>query len=228
MEREGMVLCIHGEVTAAEVDVFDREAEFVSSVLPRILKEYPTLKIVLEHVTTREAVDAVRAAAGNRLAATMTAHHLLYSRNAIFSGAKLHPHMYCLPVLKREAHRKALLAAVAEDERGLFFAGTDSAPHPRDSKVCEQGCAGIFSAASAVELYAEAFDEAGALSKLEAFLSVNGANFYGLSQNDESITIRRVSDGAKAAVPSNIPVGDALSPVVPLRAGQGLRFALDP
>lgn len=221
MQEVGMVLCIHGESTALDVDIFDKEAEFVKTILPKILSEYPTLKIVLEHVTTTEAVEAVRNTPGSRLAATITAHHLLYCRQAIFDGAKIHPHMFCLPVLKREKHRQALLAAIVDNQEGKFFAGTDSAPHPESSKLCAEGCAGIFTASCAVELYAEAFEEANALSNLEAFMSENGARFYGLDLNEGCVSLRKES----SVVPAKIAV-PGTAPIVPLRAGETIGWSI--
>lgn len=231
MAETGTVLCVHGEVTkddltGEDVDVFDRETKFVRQVLPDLLSSYPTLKIVLEHATTEDAVLAVQATPGNRLAATLTAHHLLYTRMALFAGAKVHPHMFCLPVLKRERHRQALLRAIANDDRGVFFAGTDSAPHVRSAKLCASGCAGIFTASHAVALYAEAFEAAGALDKLECFLSENGARFYGLSLNEGCITVEKVGEGMEESiVPEAIRIGDTgEDPVVPLRAGEALSW----
>lgn len=221
MQEVGMVLCIHGEVVFPEVDIFDREAEFVSGVLPKLLTSYPTLKIVLEHVTTLEAAKAVLSHPPGRLAATITAHHLLFSRHALFEGAKLHPHMFCLPVLKRDIHRQALIKALSEDEHGRFFAGTDSAPHPRDTKLCTDSCAGIFSAPCAVQLYTEAFDAAGLLHKLEAFLSENGARFYGLPLNEGTITLVQ----RPSMVEDKVCVKNA-EPVIPLRAGQSVAWTI--
>lgn len=215
MQEVGLILCIHGESTAKDVDIFDKEAKFVANTLPGILEDFPELKIVLEHVTTAEAVAIVRTTPGKRLAATITAHHLLYSRQAIFADAKIHPHMFCLPVLKRETHRQALLKGILEDSEGKFFAGTDSAPHVQSSKICTDGCAGIFTGHCAVELYAEAFEEAGALHKLESFLSENGATFYGLPLNEGSIEIAKT----QSLVPSKILVPGS-EPVIPLRAGE--------
>lgn len=232
MAETGTVLCVHGEVTKDElsgedVDVFDRETKFVRQVLPNLLSSYPTLKIVLEHATTEDAALAVLATPGNRLAATLTAHHLLYSRMALFAGAKVHPHMFCLPVLKRERHRQALLRAIASDDRGVFFAGTDSAPHVRSAKLCASGCAGIFTASHAVALYAEAFEEASALDKLESFLSENGARFYGLPLNDGKITLERARVGMQERmVPDEIRINSGgEDPVIPLRAGETLPWA---
>jgi dihydroorotase len=226
MQDCGMILCVHGEVTGADVDVFDREPEFVSNVLPSLLATYPTLKIVLEHVTTRQAAEMVMSTLGNRLAATITAHHLLYSRSALFAGAKIHPDMYCLPILKREGHRQALLAAVANDDRGLFFAGTDSAPHARGAKLCASGCAGIFSATSAVELYAEALQEANALCRLEAFLSTNGADFYGLPRNSSTITLVQANPGEERNIVPLAIVGKNCT-LTPLRAGESLSWSVE-
>jgi dihydroorotase len=235
MQDSGMVLCVHGEVTrdsatGADVDVFDRETKFVRDVLPGLLATFPTLRVVLEHATTADAVAIVQATPGNRLAATLTAHHLLYSRAALFAGAKIHPHMFCLPVLKRERHRRALLAAAAGDDRGLFFAGTDSAPHVRGAKLCASGCAGIFTAGDAVALYAEAFEEAGAMAKLEAFMSENGARFYGVPLNEGTVALARTVDGGGArAVADAIPVGDGgEDAVIPLRAGETLPWTVSP
>lgn len=222
MEQVGMVLCIHGESTAPETDIFDKEAQFVSDVLPKILEDFPHLKIVLEHVTTSEAVEIVRKTPGSRLAATITAHHLLYCRQAIFAGAKIHPHMFCLPVLKREKHRRALMTAIAEDIEGKFFAGTDSAPHPESSKICAEGCAGIFTGLCAVELYVEAFEEAGALHNLQTFLSENGARFYGLQLNEGTISLLKTPH----VVPSKIPVSDS-QVIVPLRSGEKVKWTVE-
>jgi dihydroorotase (homodimeric type) len=186
----GCRLLVHGEVTDPEVDVFDREKRFIERVLEPLLARYPGLKIVFEHITTRDAADFVRSA-GPNLAATITAHHLLYNRNAIFAGG-IRPHHYCLPVLKREEHRLALVrAATSGNQR--FFLGTDSAPHARTSKETACGCAGCYTAHAALELYAEAFESAGALDRLEAFASFNGADFYGLPRNTGTVTLARRS-----------------------------------
>lgn len=214
MEEVGMVLCVHGEIASSEVDMFDREAEFIANKLPVLLGEYPRLKIVLEHITTSEAVNAVFAAPASRLVATMTAHHLLYSRQALFAGAKLHPHMFCLPVLKRESHRRALLEAIGRDEEGRFFAGTDSAPHTVGAKECAEGCAGVFTGCNALELYAEALDEAGLMERFEGFVSGNGAAFYGLERN--SGTTRLVKQAKRVVERIEVEGQEA---VVPLRAG---------
>ena len=190
MQRLQMPLLIHGEVTNAAVDVFDRERVFIERHLTKLTRDFPGLKIVLEHVTTKDAVDFVRGA-GPMIGATITAHHLVINRNAIFAGG-LRPHMYCLPVAKRESHRLALRqAATSGDPK--FFLGTDSAPHPIHDKEKDCGCAGIFSAPAALEIYAQVFDEENALGQLEAFASLNGPRFYGLPANDEKITLKRES-----------------------------------
>jgi dihydroorotase len=188
MERLQMPLLIHGEVTDAAVDVFDRERVFIERILTKLIRDFPGLKIVLEHVTTKDAVDFVRSA-GPKLGATITAHHLVINRNAIFAGG-LRPHMYCLPIAKRESHRLALRqAAVSGDSK--FFLGTDSAPHLIHDKEKDCGCAGIFSAPAALEIYAQVFDEENALGNLEAFASLNGPRFYGLPINEERVTLKR-------------------------------------
>ncbi|MGA1028347.1 MAG: dihydroorotase [Burkholderiaceae bacterium] len=215
MSEKGVVLCIHGEVTTPEVDVFDREARFIEERLIPLRHRHPELRIVFEHATTREAVDYVREARGP-IAATITPQHLLYNRNALFRSG-LRPHYYCLPVLKREPHRQALVAA-ATSGSPRFFMGTDSAPHDRSLKEADCGCAGCFSAAFALEFYAEVFDEAKALDKLEAFVSHFGADFYGLPRNA----------GYAELVRQDHSVPDRLSheghTLVPLAAGQVLRW----
>ena len=218
MEKRGLPLLVHGEVTDPAVDVFDREAVFIERILQPLMARHPGLKVVLEHITTRSAVDFVLASGAN-LAATITAHHLLYNRNAIFAGG-IQPHYYCLPILKREVHRQALLAAAVSGS-GKFFLGTDSAPHARTSKETACGCAGCYTAHAALELYAEAFDSVGALDRLEAFASFNGADFYGLPRNAGSVTLQR----APLAVPEEFVYanGDRL---VPLRAGQVLPWRM--
>ena len=215
MEEVGMPLLLHGEVVDADVDVFDREAVFIERHLTRLLRDFPRLKIVLEHITTRQAAEFV-AAAPATVAATITAHHLLYNRNAMFKGG-IRPHMYCLPVLKREMHREALVAA-AISGNPKFFLGTDSAPHALGAKETACGCAGIYSAHAAIELYAEAFEDAGALDRLEAFASFYGADFYGLPRHADTITLHRESWTAPASLRLG---GDAL---VPLRAGEAIRW----
>ena len=215
MEEVGMPLLLHGEVVDADVDVFDREAVFIERHLTRLLRDFPKLKIVLEHITTRHAAEFVAAAPAN-VAATVTAHHLLYNRNAMFRGG-IRPHMYCLPVLKREQHRQALVAA-ATSGSPKFFLGTDSAPHAVGAKETACGCAGIYSAHAAIELYAEAFEDAGALDRLEAFASFYGADFYGLPRHADTITLRRES----WTVPANLEMGS--EKLVPLRAGEPIRW----
>ncbi len=214
MQEAGLPLLLHGEVTDADVDVFDREAVFIERILEPLLRRLPRLKVVLEHITTRQAAEFVGAAPAN-VAATITAHHLLYNRNAMFQGG-MRPHYYCLPVLKRESHRAALIAA-ATSGNAKFFLGTDSAPHEKHAKESACGCAGIYTAHAALELYAEVFDLAGALDRLEAFASFHGPDFYGLPRNRETVTLLR------AATP--VPDGHA-GGVVPLRAGETLAWRL--
>ena len=217
MQAAGMPLLLHGEVTDPDVDVFDREAVFIERHLLRLADAYPGLKLVLEHVTTAQGVQFVRGARAG-VAATLTAHHLLLNRNAIFRGG-LRPHAYCLPVLKREVHRAALLeAATSGDPR--FFLGTDSAPHPRSAKESDCGCAGIYTSHGGIELYAEAFDAVGALDRLEGFASFHGADFYGLPRNTQKLTLLR----QPTAVPAQLPLGDAQ--LVPMRAGESLAWSL--
>ena len=215
MERHGVVLSVHGEVTDADVDMFDREHVFVDTLLPRIVRDFPALRIVLEHLTTREAVDYVREGAPT-LAGTITPQHLLYSRNALLAGG-LRPHLYCLPILKREAHRLALVAA-ATSGNARFFLGTDSAPHLRHVKESDCCGAGCYSAPIAIELYAEVFEDAGALDRLEAFASHHGADFYGLPRHADTITLLREPWTVPAGYPA---AGDT---IVPLRAGMSLRW----
>jgi dihydroorotase len=215
MERLGVPLSVHGEVTDADVDVFDRERVFVDRWLTAIVRDFPELRIVLEHITTREAADFVREASA-RVAATITPQHLLYSRNALFAGG-LRPHLYCLPILKREAHRKALVAAATSGDP-KFFLGTDSAPHATHAKENACGCAGCYSAPVAMPLYAEAFEDAGALERLEGFASVHGAAFYGLPRNGDTITLVRDAWTVPAAVAFGAHT------LAPLRAGQTLRW----
>ena len=213
MAAAAMPLLVHGEVTDPEVDVFDREAVFLDRTLGPLVKRFPKLKIVVEHMTTHEAAVFVERAPEN-VAATITAHHLLMNRNAIFAGG-IQPHHYCLPVLKREQHRRALRKA-ATSGSPKFFLGTDTAPHARETKENGCGCAGMYTAHAALELYAEAFESAGALDKLEAFASHFGADFYGLPRNKGSVTLERV----EWEVPGEYPFGKTT--VVPLRAGQKL------
>lgn len=188
MQRTGMLLLVHGEVTSPDIDLFDREAVFIEQQLIPLRRDFPELKIVMEHITTTEAAQYVTSA-GQFTAATLTAHHLLYNRNAIFTGG-IRPHYYCLPVLKRESHRQALLAAVTTGNP-RFFLGTDSAPHAVHLKEHASGCAGCYTAFSALELYAHAFEAAGALDQLEAFASFNGADFYGLPRNTGTVSLVR-------------------------------------
>ena len=215
MQREGLPLLVHGEVTDADIDLFDREAVFIDRQLIPLRRDFPALKIVFEHITTREAAQYV-AEAGSHTAATITAHHLLYNRNAIFTGG-IRPHYYCLPVLKREAHRQALVAA-ATSGSDRYFLGTDSAPHPAHLKEHASGCAGCYTALSALELYAEAFDAAGALDRLEGFASVHGPAFYGLPRNTGTVTLRR----QPWTPPETLPFGDAT--LKPLRGGELLAW----
>jgi dihydroorotase len=219
IQRHGLPLLIHGEVTDPDVDVFDRERVFVDQVLAPIVERFAELRIVLEHVSTREAVQFVEAAPST-VAATITPHHLLLDRNAIFDGG-LDPHHYCLPVLKRALHREALVAA-ATGGNPRFFAGTDSAPHPRSAKECRGCCAGIYSAHAALELYTEVFEEADSLDRLEAFVSFHGADFYGLPRNGDRITLIR----EPWTVPESYPFGDDV--VVPLRAGGTVHWRVVP
>jgi dihydroorotase len=215
LEEAGLPLLLHGEVTDPEVDVFDREAVFIERHLVRLMRDFPRLKIVLEHITTRQAAEFV-ASAPPTVAATITVHHLLYNRNAMFQGG-IRPHYYCLPVLKRETHRAALVAA-ATSGSAKFFLGTDSAPHAVGAKEAACGCAGIYSAHAAIELYAEVFDAAHALDKLEAFASFFGADFYGLPRNTGTLTLRRESWN----VPSQLALADSW--VIPLRGGETVRW----
>jgi dihydroorotase len=217
MQRVGMPLLVHGEVTDTEVDLFDREAVFIDRHLQPLRRDFPELKIVFEHITTQEAAHYV-AQAGAFTAATITAHHLLYNRNAIFLGG-VRPHYYCLPVLKREVHRQALLqAATSGSDR--FFLGTDSAPHPAHLKEHASGCAGCYTALSALELYAEAFDSVGALSQLEGFASLHGPAFYGLPRNTGTVTLQRQT----WTLPESVSLGDAS--LKPLRGGEELHWQM--
>jgi len=217
MQRCGMPLLVHGEVTDPAVDMFDREAVFIERVLQPLLKDMPQLRVVFEHITTREAVQFVTDAPEN-VAATLTAHHLLYNRNALFSGG-LRPHYYCLPVLKRESHREALGRAAASGSP-KFFLGTDSAPHAQPAKETACGCAGCYTAHAAIELYAEAFEQLNALDKLEGFASFYGADFYGLPRNTASITLRKEN----WIVPESLAFGEQR--LVPLRAGEPVTWKL--
>ena len=217
MQRAGMLLLVHGEVTSPDIDLFDREAVFIDTQLIPLRRDFPELKIVFEHITTREAAQYV-ASAGPFTAATLTAHHLLYNRNAIFMGG-IRPHYYCLPVLKRETHRQALVAA-ATSGSAQFFLGTDSAPHAVHLKEHASGCAGCYTAHAAMELYAQAFDDAGAMDKLEGFASFHGADFYGLPRNLGTITLRRES----WTPPERFAFGQA--ELKPLASGEALSWRM--
>ena len=218
MAEIGMPLCVHGEVTDGAIDIFDREAVFIDRVLKPIRKKNPDLKVVMEHVTTQDAVDYVRDNTKN-LAATITTHHLIINRNHILAGG-IKPHYYCLPVAKREAHRVALVqAAISGDKR--FFLGTDSAPHTDPAKLQECGCAGIFTAPNTMSCLAEVFEAAGALNKLEAFTSLNGPNFYGLPVNEATITLRK---GDPVAYPDRIET--AVGPVTVFDPGFALHWTV--
>ena len=217
MQRAGLPLLVHGEVTDAEIDLFDREKAFIDTQLIPLRRDFPELRIVFEHITTREAAQYV-SEAGRFIGATVTAHHLLYNRNAIFLGG-IRPHYYCLPVLKREEHRRALVAAVTSAS-SKFFLGTDSAPHAAQLKEHAVGCAGCYTALSALELYAEAFDGVGALDKFEAFASINGPAFYGLPRNTGTVTLRRQA----WTLPASLPFGETT--LKPLRGGESLAWKL--
>ncbi len=217
MQRCDLPLLVHGESTQPGVDVFDRERVFIESTLASIVERFPALRVVLEHVTTREGVEFVRAASRN-VAATITAHHLLYSRNALFEGG-IRPHHYCLPVLKREVHRQALLAAATGGEP-KFFLGTDSAPHSRSAKENACGCAGVYTAHAAIELYAQAFESRQAIGRLEGFASFHGADFYRLPRNRDTITLARQA----WAVPGEYRFAEGT--LVPLRAGEQVEWRL--
>jgi dihydroorotase len=217
MQREGLLLLVHGEVTDPLVDVFDREAVFIERVMQPLRRDFPALKVVFEHITTKEAAQYV-ADSDAHTAATITAHHLLYNRNAIFVGG-LRPHYYCLPVLKREEHRRALVKAATSDST-KFFLGTDSAPHAarlKEASVCGAGC---YTAPAALELYAEVFEAAGAFDKLERFASFNGPDFYALPRNEARVTLRR----ERWTLPETVPFGDAV--LKPLRGGETLNWRL--
>lgn len=216
MARLGMPLLVHGEATDPAIDIFDREKAFIDQVMTPLLARHPTLRVVFEHITTQDAAEFV-AASGPNIAATITAHHLLYNRNAIFLGG-VRPHYYCLPVLKRETHRQALVAA-ATSGSSKFFLGTDSAPHARGAKEAVCGCAGCYTAFSAMELYAEVFEAAGALDKLEGFASFHGPDYYGLPRNTGRLTLEKQDWVMPAAF--DYVDGDTL---VPLRAGETLRW----
>ena len=217
MQKVGMLLLVHGEVTSSDIDLFDREAAFIETQLIPLRRDFPELKIVFEHITTKDAADYVMSA-DRFVSATLTAHHLLYNRNAIFTGG-IRPHYYCLPVLKRETHRVALLNA-ATSGNPRFFLGTDSAPHPAHLKEHASGCAGCYTAHAALEMYAEAFDNVGKLDQLEAFASFNGADFYGLPRNTGHITLKRES----WTPPESFQFGEA--ELKPLRSGEALPWRM--
>ena len=217
MQACGMPLLVHGEVTSADIDIFDREAVFIERVMQPLLKDMPELRVVFEHITTKDAAQFVASAPDN-IAATLTPQHLLYNRNAMLVGG-IRPHYYCLPILKRETHREALVQAVTSGSK-KFFLGTDSAPHAQHTKENACGCAGCYSAHSAIELYAEAFEAAGALDKLEAFASFHGADYYGLPRNTGKITLRR----EEWHMPHTVEFGG--SSLVPLRAGEKMKWKL--
>ena len=209
MEEVGMLLLVHGEVTDSSIDIFDREKVFLDTILGDVVADFPELKIVLEHITTKDAVEFVENASDN-VAATITAHHLLYNRNHMLAGG-IRPHYYCLPILKRNIHQQALMAAATSGNK-KFFLGTDSAPHYKDKKEAACGCAGAYTAHAAIELYAEAFEEAGALDKLEGFASHFGPDFYGLARNKDTITLEKTP----WTVPASYSLGG--SEVVPIKA----------
>jgi dihydroorotase len=217
MQKAGLLLLVHGEVTSSDIDLFDREAVFIDTQLIPLRKDFPELKIVFEHITTKEAAQYV-ADSDRFTAASITAHHLLYNRNAIFTGG-IRPHYYCLPVLKRETHRLALLQA-ATGGSNKFFLGTDSAPHPAHLKEHASGCAGCYTAHAAMELYAQAFDAAGALDQLEGFASFHGADFYGLPRNTGTITLKR----ERWTPPESFVFGE--TSLKPLAAGEALQWKL--
>ena len=217
MEREGMLFLLHGEVTDEEIDIFDREQVFIDRILTQLARDFPNLKMVLEHITTRNAAQFVAEASDN-IAATITAHHLLYNRNHMLVGG-IKPHYYCLPILKRNTHQQALIEA-ATSGSPKFFLGTDSAPHAQGAKESACGCAGSYTAYAAIELYAEAFEAADALDKLEGFASHYGPDFYGLPRNSDTITLVRED----WTVPDSLPFGD--SQLIPLRAGETLKWRL--
>ena len=217
MQKAGLPLLIHGEVTDPEIDVFDRESVFIERTLQPLMQRFPELKIVFEHITTKEAAEFVRQS-GDNIAATITPQHLLFNRNALFQGG-LQPHHYCLPVLKRDIHQQALLEVIRSGDN-KFFLGTDSAPHAKHKKESSCGCAGIFSAHAAIEIYTSIFEQQGALDKLEAFASFNGPDFYGLPRNDKIITLKKES----WQVPEEYPLGK--DKLVPFLAGQTINWKL--
>jgi dihydroorotase len=215
MQREGMHFLLHGEVTDHDIDIFDREKVFIDRILEPLVNDIPELPMVLEHITTKDAAQFVRDTQ-QPIAATITAHHLLYNRNDMLAGG-IRPHYYCLPILKRNTHQHALIEA-ATSGSPKFFLGTDSAPHTKDKKENDCGCAGSYTAHAAIELYAEAFEQAGALDKLEGFASFHGPDFYGLPRNSDNITLQK----SPWQVPEQLPLGD--STMVPLCAGETLHW----
>lgn len=217
MSNLGMPLLVHGEVTTDDIDIFDREAVFIEDVLKQVVADFPALKIVMEHITTKQAVDFVKQASSN-IGATITAHHLLYNRNHMLVGG-IKPHFYCLPILKRNTHQQALIEA-ATSGNNKFFLGTDSAPHGKDKKEAACGCAGAYTSFAAIELYAEVFDKENALDKLEGFASHNGPDFYGMARNSDTITLEKTS----WTVPATLPLGDDV--VVPLKANEMIEWAV--
>ncbi len=219
MQSVGMPLLVHGEVTTAEIDIFDREQVFIDTILRPLVANYPELSVVLEHITTKNAVDFVMSA-GDNIGATITAHHLMYNRNDMLVGG-IKPHYYCLPILKRNIHQQALRAAATSGNK-KFFLGTDSAPHAQGAKESACGCAGVYSSFAAIELYAEVFEEENALDNLEAFASLNGANFYQLPINTDKITLEKKS----WKVPETMTFGDDV--VVPIRAGDDVLWQVKP
>ena len=217
MEQAGLPLLVHGEVTDSAVDIFDREAVFIEQQLKPIVTQFPQLKVVLEHITTADAVEFVQNA-GDHVAATITAHHLLYNRNHMLAGG-IRPHYYCLPILKRNRHQQALIAA-ATSGNPKFFLGTDSAPHNTASKETSCGCAGCYTAHAALELYAQVFEDAGALDKLEAFASFHGPDFYGLPRNTEQLSLEKTP----WQVPASLPLGESI--LTPLLAGETVHWSV--
>lgn len=218
MAKQGILFLTHGEVTDADVDIFDREAVFIDKIMKPILNQLPNLKVVFEHITTAEAAKLV-CESGDNVAATVTPQHLMYNRNHLLVGG-VRPHFYCLPIIKRESHRQALIRAVTGEKSHKFFLGTDSAPHPKHAKENACGCAGMFSAMTAIELYAQIFEQAGALDKLEAFASQNGARFYGLPENTRKMTLIKQAQ----KIPESVQFGE--SEVVPMCAGEEINWSI--
>ncbi|WNO10193.1 dihydroorotase [Teredinibacter sp. KSP-S5-2] len=217
MQEQGILLLVHGEVTTSDIDIFDREAVFIEQILKPVIADFPELKVVLEHITTKDAVDFVTQAS-DKVAATITAHHLLFNRNHMLAGG-IRPHFYCLPILKRNIHQEALIQAATSGNK-KFFLGTDSAPHAKNKKEAACGCAGSYTAFAAIELYAEVFDAANALDKLEAFAAHFGPDFYGLPRNQDTITLKR----EEWTLPTEFEFGE--STLVPIMAGETLRWQI--